>query len=407
MGSGSCSGTAPGLAGDQGTRWGHPQPSAQRLSCQGDNSTWDEPSTEPGRIGPPPAPPHLLPSPGEPPCPSTPSSTQRPRPGSVTAAPMWHRWHRGLREAQTCTVLLGRGDPGVQGWLGVLPAGPCPPRGVPVTVTVRVLAASRQPRGAAAPRCLLPWPCPRSLPRPRLFLLSPLLFFSLFFPPKTPPRGTHGEEEAQFPIVSIFLFIVLLGKNTALPANKRAFIRRPQSRGIQGKMSAPRRAPQPLLWAETPPGHQSPLGTLLPASRIKLLPPHSEFPALRCHPAGLPQWGPPCHPKSHPRGSPAVTLGLGTKQGGTMGLCAGPPLYQHPQPWVQLQGGTKLVANEGRDKWPSVPGGHSAPGLIWHRKQPSWGGSAPCAPSLGRCNPLGAACMSSPPRSPPAAQTIR
>lgn len=167
-------------------------------------------------------------------------------------------------------------------------------------------------------------------PSPSLPAFSSLIFFS-FFSPKTPPRGTHGEEEAQFPIVSIFLFIVLLGKNTALPANKRAFIRRPQSRGIQGKMSAPRRAPQPLLRAETPPGHQSPLGTLLPASRIKFLPPHSEFPALRCHPAGLLWLGSPLPPQKPPERLPCCHLGAGNKAGGHNGaVCWAPPLSAPP-----------------------------------------------------------------------------
>lgn len=81
-------------------------------------------------------------------------------------------------------------------------------------------------------------PCPRSLPCHRLFPLSSLP------PPPTPPRGTHGEEEAQFPIVSVFLFIVLLGK-TQRPANKPPFIRRPQCRGVRRKCrrSAGRRQP--------------------------------------------------------------------------------------------------------------------------------------------------------------------
>lgn len=81
--------------------------------------------------------------------------------------------------------------------------------------------------------------CPCSLPCRRLFPLS-----SLFFPP-TPPRGAHREEEAQFPIVSVFLFIVLLGK-TQRPANKHPFIRRPQCRGVQGKCRQGAGLRQPL-----------------------------------------------------------------------------------------------------------------------------------------------------------------
>lgn len=200
MGSGSCSGTAPGLAGDQGTRWGHPQPSAQRLPCQGDNSTWDEPSTEPGRIGPPQCHPTSYRPQGSrrahppPPAPSARVPAPSPLPRCGTGGT------EGSGKLKPAPCCWDEGTQGCKGWLGVLPAGPCPPRGVPVTVTVLVLAVSRQPRGAAAPRCLLPWPCPRSLPRPRLFLLSPLLFFSLFFPPKHLPEERTGRRKHNFPL---------------------------------------------------------------------------------------------------------------------------------------------------------------------------------------------------------------
>lgn len=122
----------------------------------------------------------------------------------------------------------------------VLPASPCP-------VAVPGWAASRQPHGPAVLRRLRPW-CAGAASASRALAPCPVTVssrFLLFPPPPTPPRGTHGEEEAQFPIVSVFLFIVLLGK-TQRPANKPPFIRRPQCRGVRRKCRRSAGLRQPL-----------------------------------------------------------------------------------------------------------------------------------------------------------------
>lgn len=72
-----------------------------------------------------------------------------------------------------------------------------------------------------------------------------LLFF--FFPPPTPPRGVHREEKAQFPIVSVFLFIVLLGK-TQCAWLTNILLSTGYSFGNSGKTTVLHRAPA-ASWA--------------------------------------------------------------------------------------------------------------------------------------------------------------
>lgn len=192
LGSGSCSGTAPGLAGDQGTRWGHPQPSAQRLPCQGDNSTWDEPSTEPGRIGPPQCHPTSYRPQGSrrahppPPAPSARVPAPSPPPRRGTGGT------EGSGKLKPAPCCWDEGTQGCRGGLGCSQLAPALPV---VSLSPSPSVCWQRPGSPAAPRPLGACshgralaPCP--VPVSSCFLLS--YFFLFFFPQNTSPRNARG-----------------------------------------------------------------------------------------------------------------------------------------------------------------------------------------------------------------------
>ena len=150
-----------------------------------------------------------------------------------------------MESSNLCCVAAGKRRHGARGHGG---SCGCSQLGPALPVSQRCCHRHHHHPGAgsapAAPRpspmvsvgcALTPCPVPVSSRFLLLFFFSFSFFFFFFFFFPTPPRGTHGEEEAQFPIVGIFLCIVLLGKTQRSPANKRAFIHRPQSKGTQGK----------------------------------------------------------------------------------------------------------------------------------------------------------------------------
>lgn len=305
---------------------------------------------------------HLLPSPaasfGELPVPSNTSSM---RPAPVPAASsLRHSFPiAGLRapeRSNLCHSAAGkRGHKDMGGSEWVLPASPFP-------VTIPGPAASRQPHGPTVPWRLLPWcagvaragralaPCPVAVSS------CFLLFF--FFPPSTPPRGTHREEEAQFPIVSIFLFIVLLGKtqraqltNIPLFAGHGIGEFREDASTAQGSGSPLDQQGLPLSLAPS-------AGVVLTApadirTMVNFMPPPPQvsdagmlFPSfgapVGCARAVLYPTGLILHCEKTSERLPHRHFGagmlLGTKQGHTMGLCSGLP-YLLPPPGSISKGG--------------------------------------------------------------------
>lgn len=204
-------------------------------------------------------------------------------------------------------------------------------------------------------------PAPMVPAMPSLPALSPSLpaFFSFFFFLPTPPRGEHREEEAQFPIVSVFLFIVLLGKTqcarlTNIPLSAG------HSFGNSGKTTVLHQAPAASWAGKAPPQHQPPeLGqcSLIPQTAgqwfIRFLSPVSDegmmFPSPEtlegCTRGGSTTRVPldlPCPPKRHQRGFPIITSSAGSKTRAHNGAVFWAPATS-PSPGSISKGGEALL----------------------------------------------------------------
>lgn len=227
---------------------------------------------------------------------------QRPlRPASVTAATPQCR---GLCRGQTrVAVLPGRGDTG--GGERVVPAPALSPS-----------RGGQRPRSPAAPRSLGVCshgggsgerrPCPRSLPRRRLFPLS-----SLFFPPNTSLRNARGGGSTISHCEHLSLYCSAR-QNTAVPANKHPFIRRPQR---QGENAGTAQAPG------SPPGRHSLPSALAPGAGVVLSAPANIRAIVPFVPLPAPRV--PC-------GDAAPIFW------GSHGLCEGSPPLSQPTGWGKV-----------------------------------------------------------------------
>ena len=221
----------------------------------------------------------------------------------------------------------------------VLPARPC-------SVTVPGRAASRQPRVAPVPWHLLPWcagaasagralaPCPVAV--------SSRFLLAFFILAPTPPRGTHGEEEAQFPIVSIFLVIVLLGKTQRARLTNIPLFAGYSGGEFRENGSGSPSGQQNLPSASAPSTRTVIFAPVDGCAMVNLMPPHHifngrmllpSFGAPTGHAGGVPLLLRPTGltlPREKALGRlPRHRRGAGTlpgaKQGHTMGLCSGLP----------------------------------------------------------------------------------
>lgn len=184
----------------------------------------------------------LLPSFVQPPFPSNVSNVCPSARCVLLSSQLSHHRAEGSRKAKPVSRCCREEGAHGHGRWGAGGPSPCP-------VTVPGRAASRQPRGPAVPWCRLPWQRERQAPVvPSFPALSPSLpaFFSIF-PPNTSLRNARGGGSTISHCEHLSLYCSAR-QNTAVPANKHPFIRKPQRQGIQGKCrhdTGPRQPPGP------------------------------------------------------------------------------------------------------------------------------------------------------------------